>query len=74
MVKLTAGGRRRRRITGCEGLESLIDLGLIKSGAIALECPGDANAGRRQPSRIIVSRPVLALLFEVNDAMRMATQ
>ncbi|WNV73965.1 hypothetical protein [Geodermatophilus sp. DSM 44513] len=57
----------RRRITGFADLRALVDEGLVESGAISPEGPGNPFVAGLRPSDIIINCPVIAQPFETNE-------
>jgi hypothetical protein len=57
----------RRRITGFGDLRALVDEGLVESGAISPEGPGNEFVAGLRPSNIIINCPVIAQPFERNE-------
>jgi len=58
---------QRRRITGFADLRDLVDQGLVESGAISPEGPGNEFVAGLRPSNIIINCPVIAQPFERNE-------
>lgn len=57
----------RRRITGFADLRALVGAGLVESGAISPEGPGNTFVAGLRPSNIIINCPVIAQPFEQNE-------
>lgn len=57
----------RRRITGFADLRDLVAEGLVESGAISPDGPGNPFVAGLRPSNIIINCPVIAQPFETNE-------
>jgi hypothetical protein len=57
----------RRRITGFDDLRALVDEGLVESGAISPEGPGNPFVAGLRPTNIIINCPVIAQPFEQDE-------
>jgi hypothetical protein len=54
----------RRRIRGLEDLTALVEVGLVESGAISPDGPGNPYIAGLRPTGIIINCPVIAQPFE----------
>ena len=57
----------RRAITGFADLRALVDEGMVESGAISPEGPGNDYVAGLRPTNIIINCPVIAQPFQENE-------